>query len=111
MASAAVRARLEALKNDNAQPYHVGGGPAMYIGRPRIMLRDRSGNPTAAGQAWLDMGGADPARYQGAIQTHGEDEVCHGGRQAACPPEAGVGHHWARVAFDGEGQASLPGAE
>jgi hypothetical protein len=66
MASAAVRARLEALKND--EPYHVRGGRAMYVGQPRIMLRDRRGNPTVAGQAWLEMGGRDPIRYQGELQ-------------------------------------------
>ena len=54
----------------------------MYVGRPRIMLRDRSGNPTDAGKAWLDMGGADPARYPGAIQsTEKTKYVMEGGRR------------------------------
>ena len=41
------------------------------------MLRDRSGNPTAAGKAWLDMGGADPVRYGGASHR---TENTNGGR-------------------------------
>ena len=46
------------------------------------MLRDRSGNPTAAGQVWLDMGGADPVRYQEAIQrTENTKYVMEGGRR------------------------------
>ena len=60
MANAAARARLEALKND--EPCHVRGGRAMCVGQPRIMLRDRRGNPTVAGQAWLEMGVRDPIR-------------------------------------------------
>ena len=40
----------------------------MYVGQPKIMLRDRRGNPTVAGQAWLEMGGRDPIRYQGELQ-------------------------------------------
>ena len=63
MASAAARAHLQALKKDNEQPYHLGGGRAMYIGEPKGMRRDRSGNPTVAGQAWLDMGGGDPVHF------------------------------------------------
>ena len=65
---ASVRARLEALKNDNEQPYHVAGARAMYIGKRKIMLCDRSGNPAFAGHAWLDIGGRDRVRYQGGIQ-------------------------------------------
>jgi hypothetical protein len=58
MASAAVRARLEALKND--EPYHVRGGRANVRRAAQDNLRDRRGNPTAAGQAWLEMGGRGP---------------------------------------------------
>ena len=39
----------------------------MYIGQPKIMLRDRSGKPTVAGQVWLEMGGRDLVRFQGPI--------------------------------------------
>ena len=54
----------------------------MYIGQPKIMLRDRSGNPTVAGQVWLDMGGRDPVRFQGNIQsTPNTKYVTEGGRR------------------------------
>ena len=41
----------------------------MFIGQPKIMLRDSKGAVTKGGQAWLDMGGRDVVRFQGPIQN------------------------------------------
>ena len=62
MTSARIRARLSALVEDNAEPYHEGRGFAMYVGKPKIMLRGRDGEYTENGKLWHELGGRDPAR-------------------------------------------------
>jgi hypothetical protein len=41
----------------------------MFIGEPEIKLRTSKGAVTEAGRLWLEMGGKNPARFQGPIQS------------------------------------------
>ena len=64
--SAAVLARLTALRDEGAQPYHVGRGLAMFVGGTRV--RGRDGSYTEAGRAWESIGGSEPVRFRGEMQ-------------------------------------------
>ena len=63
------RARLVALKDEGAQPYHVGRGLAMFVGN--IKLRASDGAYTNRGRVWEEIGGSEPVRFHGEMQRSG----------------------------------------
>ena len=67
MLSAKTRARLAALVENNAAPYHIGRGFAMHVGMPKIKLRAVNGEYTEAGELWHELRGTDPVRYNGQL--------------------------------------------
>ena len=64
--SAAVLARLTALRDEGAQPYHKGKGLAMWVGGMRLRAAD--GKCTEPGRAWESIGGSEPVRFRGEMQ-------------------------------------------
>ena len=63
----ATKRQLAALRDAGEEPYYDAG--AMYVGRgeKRIMVR-RGEKYTQAGEIWLQIGGANPIRYQGPLE-------------------------------------------
>ena len=61
------RARLVALRDEGAQPFHVGKGLAMFVGN-NIKLRARDGTYTDRGRLWEEIGGMEPVRFHGQMQ-------------------------------------------
>ena len=66
------RARLVALRDEGAQPYHVGKGLAMFVGN--IKLRARDGAYTDRGRMWEEIGGSEPVRFHGEMQRSGNQK-------------------------------------
>ena len=62
-----------ALRDEGAQPFHVGKGLAMYVG-DNIKLRARDGAYTARGRVWEEIGGSEPVRFHGDMQRSGNQK-------------------------------------
>ena len=74
MVSNVTKLRLLELKRANAMPYHAGqgarSGMTMWVGTgPKIRIQDSQGNLTDEGRYWVDIGGAEPVRFQGELRT------------------------------------------
>ena len=66
------RARLEALRDEGAQPYHTGKGLALFV--DGIRLRARNGDYTARGRVWEEIGGSELVRFHGEMQRSGNQK-------------------------------------